>query len=235
MNAQHLKMTPPSARRRSCVKPFLAERGWTLPGDDEWLARMAATLQERAKTLVDLLDQGAYYFTDAVTIDPSRGRASTREGESRRAARPARRAGGAADWTTTGIQARVRGGARPPLAGARQARPAGARRPDRRHRQPGDLRGGRGHRPRAERRAAGRGPADGGAGRGSPRSRGPCGHMATRSVARGGGGAAPDLRAPRPTTLGGAPHRHAATRAAPTRPGPSSRSSPRCRAGRPCG
>jgi glutamyl-tRNA synthetase len=68
VNAQHLKMTPPSAIA-ALLTPFLAERGWAVPGDDAWLARMAATLQERAKTLVDLLDQGAYYFTDAVTLD----------------------------------------------------------------------------------------------------------------------------------------------------------------------
>jgi glutamyl-tRNA synthetase len=68
VNAQHLKMTPPSVIAE-LLKPFLAERGWTVPGDDAWLARAAATLQERAKTLVDLLDQGAYYFTDAVTLD----------------------------------------------------------------------------------------------------------------------------------------------------------------------
>jgi glutamyl-tRNA synthetase len=70
VNAQHLKMTPPSAVA-ALLQPFLAERGWTPPGDHEWLARMAATLLERSKTLVDLLDQGAYYFTDAVTIDPA--------------------------------------------------------------------------------------------------------------------------------------------------------------------
>ncbi|MBX3028003.1 glutamate--tRNA ligase [bacterium] len=70
VNAQHLKMTPPSLVAE-LLKPFLAERGWTAPGDDAWLARAAATLQERAKTLVDLLDQGAYYFSQAVTLDPA--------------------------------------------------------------------------------------------------------------------------------------------------------------------
>ena len=70
MNAQHLKMTPAPAVA-GLLKPFLAARGWTPPGDDAWLARMAATLQERAKTLVDLLDQAAYYFSDDVEIDPA--------------------------------------------------------------------------------------------------------------------------------------------------------------------
>ena len=68
VNAQHLKRRPASEVVQ-LVKPFIAERGWTAPGDDAWLARMAATLQERAKTLVELLDQAAYYFSDAVTLD----------------------------------------------------------------------------------------------------------------------------------------------------------------------
>ena len=70
VNAQHLKMTP-AATVAGLLKPFLAARGWTPRGDDAWLARMAATLQERAKTLVDLLDQAAYYFEDDVAIDPA--------------------------------------------------------------------------------------------------------------------------------------------------------------------
>ncbi len=70
VNQQHLKMTP-AATVAALLKPFIAARGWTIPGDDAWLARMAATLQERARTLVDLLDQAAYYFSDTVQIDPA--------------------------------------------------------------------------------------------------------------------------------------------------------------------
>ena len=55
VNAQHLKRTP-TAELAQLVKPFIAARGWTVPGDDAWLARMVATLQERAKTLVELVD-----------------------------------------------------------------------------------------------------------------------------------------------------------------------------------
>jgi glutamyl-tRNA synthetase len=39
VNAQHLKHTP-STELASLVKPFIAARGWTAPGDDAWLARM---------------------------------------------------------------------------------------------------------------------------------------------------------------------------------------------------
>ncbi|MGD9764879.1 MAG: glutamate--tRNA ligase [Candidatus Binatia bacterium] len=70
VNAQHLKRLR-AAELPPLLKPFIAARGWSIPGDDAWLARMAATLQERAKTLVDLIDQAAYYFADAVVIEPA--------------------------------------------------------------------------------------------------------------------------------------------------------------------
>jgi glutamyl-tRNA synthetase len=69
VNAQHLKHLPASELAQ-LVKPFIAARGWTIPGDDAWLARMAATLQERAKTLVELVELSAYYLCDDVVIPP---------------------------------------------------------------------------------------------------------------------------------------------------------------------
>ena len=69
VNAQHLKRLPASELAR-LVAPFIAARGWTVPGDDAWLARMVATLQERAKTLVELVDLSAYYLCDDITIAP---------------------------------------------------------------------------------------------------------------------------------------------------------------------
>ena len=108
VNAQHLKMTPPS-EVAELLKPFLAERGWTPPGDDAWLARMAATLLERAKTLVDLLDQGAYYFSEAVTLDDA-AVAKHLAKANRDALRDLRDALAALDdWTTAGIEAAFQG------------------------------------------------------------------------------------------------------------------------------
>jgi glutamyl-tRNA synthetase len=138
VNAQHLKMTPPSAVA-TLLRPFLAERDWTPPGDDEWLARMAATLLERSKTLVDLLDSGRVLLHRRRHHRPGGRREAPREGERRRAARPARRAGRPPRLDDARHRGRVPGSARPPLAGHGQARPAGARRAHRRHRQPGDL------------------------------------------------------------------------------------------------
>jgi len=70
VNAQHLRRIPP-AELAQLVKPFIAARGWTIPGDDAWLERMVVTLQERAKTLVELVELAAYYFVDEVAIEPA--------------------------------------------------------------------------------------------------------------------------------------------------------------------
>src|SRR6185295_17188148 len=43
--------------------------GLPVPGDDVWLGTALATLQERAQTLVELVESGRYYFTDDVTLD----------------------------------------------------------------------------------------------------------------------------------------------------------------------
>jgi glutamyl-tRNA synthetase len=69
VNAQHIKRLS-SDELAQVVKPFVTARGWTPRGDDAWLARAVATLQERAKTLVELVDLAAYYFTDDVPLDP---------------------------------------------------------------------------------------------------------------------------------------------------------------------
>ena len=103
VNAQHLKRTPP-AQLAPLLKPIIAERGWTVPGDDRWLAGMATTLQERAKTLVELVDQAAYYLSDSITIAPEAAakhlaRTSPAVFADLRAALAA-----LPDWTTAAIQ-----------------------------------------------------------------------------------------------------------------------------------
>ena len=69
VNSQHLKQLS-HADLASAVKPFIAVRGWRSPGDDRWLAKMVATLQERAKTLVELVDLGRFYLCGDIVIDP---------------------------------------------------------------------------------------------------------------------------------------------------------------------
>jgi glutamyl-tRNA synthetase len=51
------------------VKPYIAAKGLAVPDDDQWLARMVATLRERAKTLVELVDLAHYYLNPAVNLD----------------------------------------------------------------------------------------------------------------------------------------------------------------------
>jgi len=68
LNFHYLKERP-LAKLAEEVKPFIARRGWTIPGDDAWLERMLATLRERAKTLVELVDFASFYLNDIITID----------------------------------------------------------------------------------------------------------------------------------------------------------------------
>jgi len=63
VNFQHLKALTP-AELAAAVKPVIEARGLTVPGDDAWLAAMVATLQERAKTLNELVDSAQYYLSD---------------------------------------------------------------------------------------------------------------------------------------------------------------------------
>jgi len=69
VNFQHLKALTPAALAE-VVKPYVAAKGHAIP-DDEWLARVVATLQERAKTLVELVDLGQFYFTPTISIAPT--------------------------------------------------------------------------------------------------------------------------------------------------------------------
>ena len=70
VNWNHLKALPPAELVRA-ARPFIDAAGLPVPGDDAWLAEALATLQERAQTLVELVESGRYYFTDDITIDPA--------------------------------------------------------------------------------------------------------------------------------------------------------------------
>jgi glutamyl-tRNA synthetase len=60
----------PLSRLVHDVKPFIALKGWTIPGDDVWLEKMIATLRERAKTLVELVEFACFYLNDEIVVDP---------------------------------------------------------------------------------------------------------------------------------------------------------------------
>jgi len=69
LNFHYLKERP-LAQLVADVKPYIARSGLTIPGDDAWLQKMLATLRERAKTLVELVDFAGFYLKDQIEIDP---------------------------------------------------------------------------------------------------------------------------------------------------------------------
>jgi glutamyl-tRNA synthetase len=73
LNSQYLKATPETELAQA-IKPYIAAKGYTVPGDDQWLTRMVATLRERAKTLVELVDLAHFYLSPTISIDPAGAR-----------------------------------------------------------------------------------------------------------------------------------------------------------------
>jgi glutamyl-tRNA synthetase len=69
LNFHYMKELPLTRLVRD-VKPFIDLKGWTVPGDDAWLERMIATLRERAKTLVELVEFASFYINGDIAIDP---------------------------------------------------------------------------------------------------------------------------------------------------------------------
>ncbi len=70
VNFNYIKAMAP-AELAAAIKPFIAEKGYRAPGDDAWLAAMAKTLQERAKTFVELVEMAHFYLSDDIAIDPA--------------------------------------------------------------------------------------------------------------------------------------------------------------------
>jgi len=67
LSGHYIRQANPSRIARDLI-PILAKRGYE-DLDEEWLARAVVTLQERAKTLVEMADMGEFYFTDDITYD----------------------------------------------------------------------------------------------------------------------------------------------------------------------
>ncbi len=57
------------ARLSREVLPFIEKQGYRIPGDQAWLEKMVATLRERAKTLVELVEFAHFYLSDDLRID----------------------------------------------------------------------------------------------------------------------------------------------------------------------
>ncbi len=70
LNAHYLRHLS-HAELAAAARPFIAAQGLPIPGDESWLEKALATLQERAKTLVDLVAAARFYLVDEITIDPA--------------------------------------------------------------------------------------------------------------------------------------------------------------------
>jgi glutamyl-tRNA synthetase len=68
VNFHYLKSRPLSQLAEEIV-PFIAAKEYAVPTDKGWLEKMIATLQERAKTLVELVNSAHFYLTDDIHID----------------------------------------------------------------------------------------------------------------------------------------------------------------------
>jgi glutamyl-tRNA synthetase len=69
LNAHYIKALPLADLARE-VKPYVVAKGYSLPADDVWLEKLVATLRERAKTLVELVESAHFYFRDDIRVDP---------------------------------------------------------------------------------------------------------------------------------------------------------------------
>ena len=69
LNAHYIKERPLPQFAQE-VRPFIEQKGYTLNSDSAWLEKMVATLQPRAKTLVELVDTARFYLTNDIAMDP---------------------------------------------------------------------------------------------------------------------------------------------------------------------
>jgi glutamyl-tRNA synthetase len=69
VNFQYLKETPAPTLARLAV-PFLEQAKLPVPSDVAWLARALGTVQERAKTLVELVEAARFYISDSIGMTP---------------------------------------------------------------------------------------------------------------------------------------------------------------------
>jgi glutamyl-tRNA synthetase len=70
LNGHYLRALAP-AELAHAARPFVERAGLSVPGDEAWLARALATLRERVKTLVELVEGARFYLTDEVALDPA--------------------------------------------------------------------------------------------------------------------------------------------------------------------
>ena len=68
VNFHYLKSRP-LAQLADEIVPYIQTKGYPVPQDKKWLEKMLATLQERAKTLTELVDAAHYYLSDEIVLE----------------------------------------------------------------------------------------------------------------------------------------------------------------------
>ncbi|MGZ8533704.1 MAG: glutamate--tRNA ligase [Candidatus Binatia bacterium] len=68
VNFHYLKSKPLSQLAEEVV-PYIQAKGYPVPQDHQWLEKMIATLRERARTLVELVEMARYYLDDQIVYD----------------------------------------------------------------------------------------------------------------------------------------------------------------------
>jgi glutamyl-tRNA synthetase len=68
LNSHYMKSRPLSQLAEEIV-PFITAKGYPAPQDRAWLEKMIATLRERAKTPVELVDLAHFYLSDEIRWD----------------------------------------------------------------------------------------------------------------------------------------------------------------------
>jgi len=68
VNFHYLK-SKPLAQLAQDVIPYIEAKGYSSPQNHRWLEKMIATLRERAKTLVELVEMARYYLDDQINYD----------------------------------------------------------------------------------------------------------------------------------------------------------------------
>jgi glutamyl-tRNA synthetase len=67
--SQQVMKQMPGIELAALAEPFVRRAGLSVPGDRAWLGRVADTLKERAKTLVELVEAGRFYFERPAIYD----------------------------------------------------------------------------------------------------------------------------------------------------------------------
>jgi glutamyl-tRNA synthetase len=68
VNFHYLKSTP-LAQLADEIIPIIQAKGYPVPRDKTWLEKMIATLQERAKTLAEMVDAARYYLVEDIDYE----------------------------------------------------------------------------------------------------------------------------------------------------------------------